>query len=905
MSKKTALLISEKPSVTSAIEEVYEKIKDKLDYNITFASAAGHLLGLCEPEEYTEEWGSPWKKEVLPMIPTDWKKKVINQKFYDEIKNIWENNQFDVVINAGDAGREGQLIQELIYESLNINVPILRYWADDTTEKGITKALLNMKSNDEYKGLKEASFLRMYFDWLVGMNFSRSTSLSLERKSSLGRVMTPTLAMIVNRENEIRNFKAIKFYEIEGKFDGNFNGFLLNPDADDSFPTPFSFLDSNKANQVMKKIENIKEGTVKEVKKEDKIERAPTLFNLSDLQKYMAKVYKYSPSETLNIAESLYMKKYLSYPRTESKCITKEQALDIKLLINKLCFVTGLEEIAETAARSDENIKAVLSSTKYVDNKKVSDHPALTPTEEIPNIEELSEKERNVYLEVAKRLLAIFYPPYKVKKTIMLITVGAYDFRCNGTTLVDIGWKKIYGLDPNEKVLPKHGNGDKVKILSRKLLTKETNPPARYTLSTILDAMETAGKTLDDEELEKVLKECAGLGTAATRAEILSKLISRDYVYLEKTTLKPTEMGTDLIKALSGQDITSPELTAKWEKNLKKVETGEIKYEEFYKFMVSYVKNTTLLLLKLKAIGPYMKTLGKCPKCGKKFVSVGTFSCCEDFLAKNKNGERICSVALPFKFGGSKDKYGKVKNSTPLSESDIKCLISGQPTKVKKFTWSNGKQTETSLVLKSDFTIGFPSPEVVGKCPVCGGDVMRSKKGYYCKNATGDSPSCYFLLAAFVGRTEIDNIMMKDILAKGESEKSIAIEWNSGRVSPYAAPVILEKTDKGWRFKLKEFESERVCECPYCEGGEIVSTPSTYECTNFKNNTCKFRVFSSYGEAPITTNDLKKLLKGEKIKKSVMFPDKQNPKKKNTFNSELYLKNMGDEGFLITYSKRK
>lgn len=903
--KPHALLVAEKPSVKEAIEEVYNKIQNRLDYDITFAAAAGHLIGLCEPNEYREDWGTPWKAEVLPMIPDVWKKKVINPKFYNPIKELWDNNSFDVIINAGDAGREGQLIQELIYESIGVNVPILRYWADDTTERGITKALLNMKSNDEYKGLTDAAYLRMYFDWLVGMNFSRSTSLSLDRSSSLGRVMTPTLAMIVKREEAIKNFKPTNYYELEGKFqkdkNPSFPALLLNPSEDKSLPTPYAFLSKEELEKILNSLGN--EGTVKEIKKEEKVEKAPTLFNLSDLQKFMAKTYKYTPSETLAAAQSLYDHKYLSYPRTESKCITKEQARDMKMLISKLSLLSGCEKMVEKALESEEHFENVLKSTKYVDDKKVSDHPALTPTEELPELDELSEKERNVYMEVLKRLLAIFYPAFRTLKTSVTIAVGEYNFRSNGSTLIDIGWKKLYERDFKEVLLPNLNEGDVLSLINKNILSKETTPPSRYTFATILNAMETAGKELDDEELEKVLKECAGLGTAATRAEILQKLIKINYVYTRSTVLLPTDMGIELINALGDQDIVSPELTAKWEKKLKEVENGEVEFDKFYGFMVGYVKIKTAELLKLDKLGPYKKVLGKCPKCKRDFVSLGTFACCEGFLEKNENDEKLCDFALPFKFGGYKDKYGNVKNSTPLSETDIKNLISGLPTKPKKFTWKEDKKSETSLILTSDFKIGFPKPEAVGKCPKCGGDVMKSKKGYYCKNAVGDSPTCSFLLYPVIGKTELSEKIVKDVLEKGESEDKIKITWKSGKKSPFAAPIILEETENGYRFAPKRYEPEKVCDCPYCEGGIIYHMPSTYECSNQKEGKCAFRVYSTYGEANITPEDLSKMIGGGAVSKTVKFPDKKNKSKKKSFQTKLCIEKDPERGYIITFKK--
>ena len=213
-----ALLIAEKPSVANEIRKAYEKNRDKIPYDIDFTSCAGHLLELYEPEDYNSDWGRPWTKEVLPIIPNEWKTKVINPKYYNNIKEMYSTGAYDVIINAGDAGREGQLIQERVYESLEVDIPILRYWSEDTTEETIVKTLNSLKSNDEYMGLTHASKLRAFLDWLIGINFSRASSLSVGRKFNIGRVITATLKMICNREKEILSFKPIPFFELKGTF---------------------------------------------------------------------------------------------------------------------------------------------------------------------------------------------------------------------------------------------------------------------------------------------------------------------------------------------------------------------------------------------------------------------------------------------------------------------------------------------------------------------------------------------------------------------------------------------------------------------------------------------------------------------------------------------------------------
>lgn len=877
MIKKKALLVAEKPSAMKAIKEAYEKMPPEYEYDIDFTSAAGHLVAFFEPDEYKPEWGKPWRKEVLPMVPETWVTKVINSKYYNQIKDMWEKGNYEVVINAGDAGREGQLIQMLIYSSIGINVPILRFWADEFTEKTVKKALNNLKPNEEYKGLTDASYLRAQFDWLIGMNESRAATQSLNRFVSIGRVMTPTLAMIVQRDMDIKNFKPVPYYEVEGMMkygEDTFPAFLLNPAPEKNLPSPYAFSDRKKAEDLVNDIGD--KGSVTDVSKEEKITKAPTLFNLSDLQKEMATKNKYSPAVTLETAQSLYEKKFISYPRTESKCLTRAQAGEMRELLATLRG--GLEDykdIIDRVLANDELIDAALKSKKYVDDKKVQDHPALTPTTAVPDLKDLSERERAVYIAILLRLLAIFLPPAVNIQTVITISANNCEFRATGTVVKDKGWRVLYNYNPEDTILPSVKNGDSLDIVNIQILNKETKPPKYYTNATILDAMETAGKILTDEELEQVLKDCKGLGTAATRAEILEKLVAKYYISIEKNgTINATDQGIELINALKGQDITSPELTAKWEQKLKQVEDNNLSYDKFYSVMVMYVSQKTKELLTLPEIGPYNKVIGRCPKCKERdFISVGSYYCCAGFLEKDEEGNRKCDFALPTKFGGIKYPDGNKKKETQLSETDIKNLITGSPTKIKTFYWSKDKSSQTALVLTPDFRIGFPTPEVIGRCPVCGGDVLRGQKGgYYCVHSisrNGESASCDFRVYGAVGRTNVSEEMMRQILSKGQTEKKITVTWKSGKKNPFASEIILVNDDTyGWMFTIKPEEKDIVCGCPYCNGGHIIRRTYSYECDRLGNG-CNVRIERKYFENEITPSDLKKLLNKQELNKEL------------------------------------
>lgn len=874
-----ALFCAEKPSFMIEAQKAYNKIKDKLPYDIDFTCAAGHLIGLCEPDEYGQEWGQPWQKEVLPMVPEQWLTKVINSKFYKNIKDMWESNSYDVVINAGDPGREGQLIQHLIYNELNVNVPILRFWCEDTTEKGLSKAFLNMKPDEEYKGLTDASYLRLYFDWLVGMNFSRATTLSLGRTVRVGRVMTAVLSMIVNRELEIKNFKPKDYYVLEGTFNSSngvsYKGTLINPNPTDDLPTPYAFFDKAL-------IENIKNslsstGIIEEVSQKDNISYAPTLYNLSDLQKFCSSQYGYDPAQTLALAQELYEQGFLSYPRTDSKHITTEQAKEVKGLFSSLSSIGEFTKLIDAIMNNQPIYEKILTSKRYVNNSKVSDHPALLPTEKVPDVYALPERQRNVYMAVVKRFLSIFMPPH-VTTTLTIITrLGdneSLKFRTTETKLKQIGWKMLY---PN-KSEKKEDNGPSPLLTLTKdmtvvspstdILDKQTSAPNRYNSSTILDAMETAGRQLTDEELEKVLMECAGLGTPATRAEILTKLYDYKYITKKSTTIYPTQEGLELVEALKGHNITSPELTAQWEKRLKEVENGVITYDKFYSVMLMYIKNETSALLGLTYIGPFSELLGKCPICKDDFLSFSQFYACNSYFTKDEQGNRKCGFALPKVFG-KKD----------LTLSDVKELIAGRTTKKKKFIWKDGKTSESSLTL-IDGKLAFAKEEkkVYGSCPLCGNDVYKGK-GFYCKMAaTKDEQGnrkCSFSVYPAIGKTNITDAVVSQVIKNGISDKEVKVTWNSGK--SISGKVIF---DDQYRLTIKPFEAVELCPCNKCVGGTVMEEKFYYKCNHLPpTGSCELQIPKTYYGTPLTRQDAMDLMNGKSITKSIAYNGKSSKKK--------------------------
>lgn len=858
-----ALLIAEKKSAMEEIRAAYNKIKNKFPYDIDFVHAQGHLITLCEPNEYKEEWGTPWNAAVLPMIPSSFKKKVIesNKKIFFQIKSAYENGNYDYIINAGDAGREGQLIQMLIYEAIGVSIPILRYWADDNTEKSIITALYDMKPNDAYQGLTNAAFLRQYFDWLVGMNFSRSASLSLKRTASLGRVMTSTLAMIVNRDDEIHSFIPKDYYELEATFitenSESYKGRLINQEVKEG--NIFSF--ENK--EILENISLSDKGQILEVNQEDKTQYAPTLYSLTDLQKDCATKFKYSPAKTLEIAQRLYEKKFLSYPRTESKHLSFAKKDEMKDILLSIKAVPSLSNYADEIMLNPKLMNKVANMKKYFNDAKISDHPALSPTSEKPIFDDLDAEEKNVYELVCRRIIAIYMPPYQTQNTTLITQVDSYKFKSCGIVVKESGWKSLYKEKTRELLLPVLQKEAIVTTSDTVINCKKTVPPANYNNATILTAMETAGKQLDDKELEKVLMECAGLGTPATRSEILKKLEHDNYIKTEKNNIVSTEEGMQLIHALGDCTITSPELTAKWEKKLKDVEKGACDYDSFYAAMVNYITYETASLSKLQELGPYIKKIGSC-RCGRTLIEGSKYFFCEGFTTKDDSGNRLCNAVFPKSFG-----------SAIITAKDVLSLLEKGSANVN----TRQQGAKAKLTYSETGKLAFTKSDPVGVCPKCGGDVRAGKNGFYCENAKKDdngNQKCNFSIYKLIGKTLVTEALMKEILSNnGISKKARVITWQSGKKFTGLIQIAETNGKYGLRVVAGEKKSKNIiCKCPFCEDGEIYKTTKTYSCTNHKiddeNSKCNFWVYNSIYKTAITKEEIKLLLEknvlGKKVK---------------------------------------
>ena len=641
MAKK--LLITEKPSVAMEFVKAL-KINatrkngylESDEWIITWC--VGHLVTMSYPEKYDENL-KRWRLETLPFIPKEWKYEIIPQvaNQYNIIKDLMHREDIEVIYNAGDSGREGEYIQRLVFMMAhpNPNAKMKRVWIDSQTEEEILKGIREAKDLSEYDSLSDSAYLRAKEDYLIGINFSRLLSiifgrrlakdLSEERVSiSVGRVMTCVLGMVVSREREIRDFVKTKYYKTVGEFGENNNSFKAEWKVTDTSKmkdsvklyndTGFKKIDD--AKDFIKSLEN-KKAIVKEVKKTKQKENAPLLFNLAEIQNECTKRFKIKPDETLEIIQDLYEKKLVTYPRTDARVLSTAVAKEISKNLNGLVKNFKDEEVQNILNKMiSEKYSTNLVKTKFVNDSKITDHYAIIPTGQgFENYDKLEELKKNVYKVIVKRFLSIFYPPAEYNKISVTISIEGEEFFCNSKVCVNQGYLEVLKNDVldsketnkdekkddtnddskenNSAILNKLKKNEEINVLNYEIKDAETSPPTRYNSGSIILAMENAGKLIEDEALREQIKG-AGIGTSATRAEIIKKLERISYIQINNKTqiITPTQKGEaiyDIVK-LSMPDMLNPDLTASWEKGLDMVAKKEIEPNVFMGKLENYIR---------------------------------------------------------------------------------------------------------------------------------------------------------------------------------------------------------------------------------------------------------------------------------------------------------------------------
>ncbi|SOC37490.1 DNA topoisomerase [Ureibacillus acetophenoni] len=680
---KRALLIAEKPSLMRDIQKVYNSMQ--LPYEIDFASFVGHVVELKEPHEYKKEW-KKWDLNVIPMIPEKYEFRIKRTayKVYKEIEQKLKINHYDFIINACDAGMEGENIFYSFYKKSGCRLPVKRFWTSQTTDPAIRHALTNLIDENDLliRNLRNAAMYRSVFDWLIGLNLTRAATVKGGRIIKIGRVMTPTLGIVVKRELEIQQFKPEPYFQLELDF-GSFKALWTDLQTNDNKIPTKQF-----AEEIYSQLHT--KAIVRDLKTERKTIYAPSLHSLLELQKEANKFYGFTSSETLKIAQSLYEKKLITYPRTESKHLPTNFAKTITDNIQHLANIEDYQKVVSSIIQNKKQIEDVIRSKKYVDDKKLTDHHAITLTDVPLGRKKLTPNEFKIYHLIAKRLLSIFMPPYVIDKTVAILESNKHYFKANGNIVIQKGYTELYDSHrkKQEQPLPKLSLSMELPIQNKKILSKQTEPPSRYTDSTLLDAMFHAGRFVEDRELQKILKDAEGIGTSATRAEIIEKLIAIGMIAREGKTFKATQFGIDVINSLGNHDIVSPVLTAVWSKKLKDIVDGQLQSSVFYKDMLQYVRETTarFISLKMNVVEKETTVVGKCVECQSPVIEgFKTYQC------SNKN----CKFAI-----------SKSIMKGKITVTDAKKLLNGKETREILFTWKSGKKGKAKLKLhngKLDF----------------------------------------------------------------------------------------------------------------------------------------------------------------------------------------------------------
>jgi DNA topoisomerase-3 len=618
------LVLAEKPSVGRDLAKVLNCNQNDNGYiagqKYIVTWALGHLVTLADPEAYNNKYKN-WNLEDLPMLPDKMELVVIKQtsKQYGIVRSLLKQQDIDELVIATDAGREGELVARWIIEKAGFKKPIKRLWVSSQTDKAIRDGFNQLRPGKDFDNLYKAAQCRAEADWLIGLNVTRALTCKYNAQLSAGRVQTPTLAMIVQRENEIKSFVPRDYWTIEAKV----NGFtLLWKDKNGNA----RLFDKAEAEAIVSKLIG-QTGEIVDIKKEAKNEPHPLAYDLTELQRDANKRYGYSAKQTLSIMQSLYERhKVLTYPRTDSRHITADIVPTLPDRLKSIA-IGPYAAIAHNLLRNKIN-----TTSRLVDNSKVSDHHAIIPTEQPVMLSALSTEERNIFDLVAKRFLAVLSPTYQYEQTTVKVEASGEQLFARGKVTKSLGWKAVYDDRNNtgsvnddedmEQSLPPMQKGDKLKLLSVKSINRKTKPPARYTEATLLTAMEHPGKFIEDESLREALDRTSGLGTPATRADIIEKLFNTFYIERKGKEIYPTAKGIQLID-LAPSELRSAELTAKWEQQLYDISKGKADANIFINNIRTHAgKLVSAVVSSTETYRHDNMTRTRCPECGKFLLEV-------------------------------------------------------------------------------------------------------------------------------------------------------------------------------------------------------------------------------------------------------------------------------------------
>lgn len=651
-----SVVIAEKPSVARDIARVLKCDKkgngylEGSKYIVTWA--LGHLVTLADPESYDVKY-KQWNLEDLPMLPERLKLTVIKQtgKQFNAVKSQLLRKDVNEIIVATDAGREGELVARWIIDKVKLNKPIKRLWISSVTDKAIKDGFANLKPGKAYDNLYASAVARSEADWYIGLNATRALTTRFNAQLNCGRVQTPTVAMIASREDEIKNFKAQTYYGIEAQTMEKLK--LTWQDANGNSRS----FNKEKIDGIVKGLDK-QHATVVEIDKKQKKSFSPGLYDLTELQRDANKKFGYSAKETLNIMQKLYEQhKMLTYPRTDSRYISSDivETLPERL---KACGVGEYRPLAHKVLQ-----KPIKANKSFVDDSKVSDHHAIIPTEGYVNFSAFTDKERKIYDLVVKRFLAVLFPAFEYEQLTLRTKVGSETFIARGKTILHAGWKEVYENrfedddvtdDVKEQLLPHIEKGDTLTVKLIMQTSGQTKAPARFNEATLLSAMENPTKYMDtqNKQLADTLKSTGGLGTVATRADIIDKLFNSFLIEKRGKDIHITSKGRQLLD-LVPEELKSPTLTGEWEQKLEAIAKGKLKKEVFISEMKNYTKE---IVSEIKSSDKKYKhdniSTKSCPDCGKPMLEVngkkGKMLVCQDReCGHRKNVSRTTNARCP------------------------------------------------------------------------------------------------------------------------------------------------------------------------------------------------------------------------------------------------------------------
>ena len=913
-----SLIITEKPSVAQEFARILgvsgrnDGYIENDKYVITWC--VGHLVEMVYPEEYDEKY-KRWRLEDLPFLPEEYKYNVIPNvsKQYDTVHRMLFREDIETVYWAGDAGKEGQTIEENIrrFGGVRPGMKELRVWIDSQTEEEILRGIREAKPMAEYDNLAKSGIMRTIEDYAMGINFSRAMSVKYGKllndaaatKSytaiAVGRVMTCVLGMVVIREREIRNFAETPFYRVVGGFlpegaetEETVTAEWKAVNGSKYFESPLLYKENGfkkreSAENLIGELDG-KQAVVKSLERGTSRKKAPLLFNLAELQAECSKRYKISPDETLQVAQDLYEKKLTTYPRTDARVLSTAVAKEIGKNLNRLKTYEPTKTYTERILK--EGTYRNIARTQYTDDSKITDHYAIIPTGQLTELGSLSDLQRRVYDLVVRRFLSIFYPAAEYETIKLVVQVGAEQLFASAKVLKNPGFLEIMGRPGNDenkeeesagllKLAGQLKTGDPLKVDGYEIKEGKTAPPKRYTSGSMVLAMENAGQLIEEEELREQIKG-SGIGTSATRAEIIRKLVRIGYLNLNKKTqvLSPEAIGEMVFEVVSMTvpALLNPKMTASWEKGLDGITRGTVIMEDYRSKLEDFIRKETVSMIEHDLTGNLAARI-------HPFVGKGGRG-----LAAKKKIEAVCPVCggdmetTPFGYGcsnykkdgsGCKFAIGTIAGRDLEEDEVAELLTKGHTEVLSGFISKSRKRFSAALVLEKDengkasvnFDFSKNEPEILEgvKCPVCGSDMEITSFGYSCVKHREDPESCYFYIGKIAGKSlSVDDLT--DLLQKGETE--VLKGFTAKNKKKFSAALLLKTGEDGRKtvefdFSKNEAEILEDVVCPMC-GGQIQKTSFGYGCMNYDQQnpqSCRFAIGTLAGR-DLTETQVKALL---------------------------------------------